>query len=206
MVWLKKHGPSILINILALLPLLWLVADFALDRLSADPIRDIQLRTGLYAIILLVVSLASTPFYRLLRFTWLLSLRRLAGLYGFTYTGLHLLNFLWLDYDFNLTYLRQDILGKPYIIVGLVSFILLIPLAITSSKGWQRRLGKRWKLLHRLVYPAALLAAIHFIWLVKIDTRLPVVFTVIIITLLLVRLPFISRLLQRPRHKSPTPG
>lgn len=205
MVWLKKHGPSILINILALLPLLWLVADFALDRLSADPIRDIQLRTGLYAIILLVVSLASTPFYRLLRFTWLLSLRRLAGLYGFTYAGLHLLNFLWLDYDFNLTYLRQDILGKPYIIVGLVSFILLIPLVITSSKGWQRRLGKRWKLLHRLVYPAALLAAIHFIWLVKIDTRLPVVFTVIIIALLLVRLPFISRLLRRPRHQSSTP-
>jgi sulfoxide reductase heme-binding subunit YedZ len=204
MVWLKKHWPSILINILALLPLLWLVADFALDRLSADPIRDIQLRTGRYAIILLVISLAGTPLHRLLGFTWLRSLRRLAGLWAFTYAGLHLLNFIWLDYGFNLTYLRQDILEKPYAVVGLVSFILLIPLASTSTSGWQRRMGKRWKLLHRLVYPAALLGALHFIWVVKIDMRLPIAFTVLIVVLLFVRLPFVSRLLRRPRHQSST--
>jgi sulfoxide reductase heme-binding subunit YedZ len=197
MKWLRRHAPFILINILSLLPLCWLAADALLGRLSADPIKDIQLRTGLYAIILLTISLAAMPFYWQLGFNWLRQLRRLAGLYAFGYAGLHLLNFIWLDYGFNLTFLRQAILEKRFAIAGLAAFICLLPLALTSTTGWQRRLGQWWRRLHRLVYAAALLAAIHFIWQAKIDIRLPLVFTIIIVILLLVRLPFISRLMKR---------
>ena len=202
MKWLQRQGPPGIINVLALLPLLWLVADVLLGRLSANPIRDIQDRTGLSAIGMLTVSLASTPAHRLLGFSWLRTLRRLAGLYAFGYAGLHLLNLLGLDYGFNLTFLRQDILVKRYILAGLAAFICLLPVAITSTAGWQRRLGRKWRGLHRLVYLAGLLAVIHFFWQAKIDQRLPFTFAILIIILLVARLPsprrFIRRVGKRP--------
>jgi sulfoxide reductase heme-binding subunit YedZ len=193
----RRQGAFIAINILAVLPLLWLAADAWLGRLSANPITDVQDRTGLYALFLLTVSLAGTPLYWVLGFGWLRQLRRLAGLYAFGYAALHLVNLVWLDYDFNLTFLSQDILVKPYIIVGLAAFVLLVPLAFTSTAGWQRRLGRRWRRLHFLVYPAALLVAVHFIWQAKIDLRLPYVLTGIIALLLFARLPFIRDLIDR---------
>ena len=185
---------------MALSPLAWLIRDFMIDQLTADPIREIQLRTGRYAIILLAVSLAGTPGYMVLRVKGWLLLRRLAGLYAFAYAGLHLLNLIWLDYGFNMTFLRDDVIEKHYAIAGLAAFICLAPVAITSTTGWQKRLGYRWKNLHRLVYPAALLAAIHFIWQAKIDTRLPLVFSILIIILLIVRLPVVSRIVGRARR------
>jgi sulfoxide reductase heme-binding subunit YedZ len=193
----RRRGPFIVINVLALLPLLWLAADAWLGRLSANPITDVQDRTGLDALFLLTVSLAGTPLYWVLGYGWLRQLRRLAGLYAFGYAGLHLVNLVWLDYGFNWTFLEQDILVKPYIIVGLAAFLLLVPLASTSTAGWRRRLGRRWRRLHFLVYPAALLVAVHFIWQAKIDLRLPYVLTGIIILLLFVRLPFIRDLIDR---------
>jgi sulfoxide reductase heme-binding subunit YedZ len=193
----RRRGAFIIINVLAVLPLLWLAADAWLGRLTADPITYIQDRTGLFALFLLAVSLTGTPLYWALGFGWLRQLRRLAGLYAFGYAALHLINLVWLDYGFNWTFLSQDILVKPYIIVGLAAFVLLIPLAVTSTAGWQRRLRRNWRRLHYLVYPAALLVAIHFIWQAKIDLRLPYVLTGIIALLLFVRLPYVRDLLDR---------
>ncbi len=202
MAWLRRYGALVAINLLCVAPLLWLAADAGLGRLSADPVTDVQDRTGLYAIGLLTLSLAGTPLYRLLGLDWLRQLRRLAGLYAFGYVVLHLFNLLWLDYGFNLAFLGQDIFNKSYIIAGLAAFVLLLPLAITSTAGWQKRLGRRWQALHYLVYPAALLAAVHFIWQAKIDLRPPLVFTGIIVLLLIVRLPFIRNAMDRaPRRR-----
>jgi sulfoxide reductase heme-binding subunit YedZ len=195
--WLRRYGAFIAINLLSLAPLLWLAADAWLGRLSADPITDVQDRTGLYAIGLLTLSLAGTPLYWLLGFSWLRQLRRITGLYAFGYAALHLVNLVWLDFNFNLTFLGQDILDKRYIIAGLAAFVLLLPLVLTSTSGWRRRLGRRWRTLHFLVYPAALLAAVHFIWQAKIDLRPPLVFTGIIVLLLIVRLPFIRNAIDR---------
>lgn len=200
--WLRRYGAFAAINLVSLAPLLWLIADAGLGRLSADPITDVQDRTGLYAIGLLTLSLAGTPLYWLFGFSWLRQIRRITGLYAFGYVVLHLVNLVWLDFDFNLTFLGQDILDKRYIIAGLAAFVLLLPLAITSTAGWQRRLGRRWRTLHFLVYPAALLAAVHFIWQAKIDIRPPLVFTGIIVLLLIVRLPFIRDAIGRSnRHR-----
>lgn len=197
MAWLRRYGALIAINAICVAPLLRLAIDAWLGRLPADPVTYVQDRTGLDAIGLLTLSLAGTPLYWLLGFGWLRQLRRIAGLYAFGYVALHLVNFVWLDYGFNLTFLSRDVLDKRYIIAGLVAFVLLLPLAITSTAGWQKRLGRRWRPLHYLVYPAALLAAVHFIWQAKIDIRLPLVFTGIIALLLAVRLPFIRNIIDR---------
>ena len=204
--WLREQGPPVLIHILALAPLAWLARDMALGQLTADPIRETQLRTGRYALVLLAVSLAGTPLFTALGFRWLLTLRRLSGLYAFAYAGLHLLNLVWLDYGFNIPFLWADVVIKRFAIAGLAAFICLAPVAITSSRGWQKRLGHRWRQWHRLAYPAALLAAVHFIWQAKIDTRLPWIFTALIIILLIVRLPVFSRVINRVgrRRKQPT--
>jgi sulfoxide reductase heme-binding subunit YedZ len=201
MSWLRRHGAFAVINLVCLAPLLWLIADAALGRLSADPITDVQDRTGLYAIGLLTLSLAGTPLYWTFGLGWMRQIRRVAGRYAFGYIVTHLVNLVWLDYEFNLTFLGQDILVKPYIIVGLAAFVLLLPLAVTSTAGWQRRLGRRWRTLHYLVYPAALFAAVHFIWQAKIDLRPPLVFTGIIVFLLVLRLPFISKVIGRSRRQ-----
>jgi sulfoxide reductase heme-binding subunit YedZ len=197
MAWLRRYGTFTAINLLCVAPLLWLAADAGLGRLSADPITDVQDRTGLYAIGLLTLSLAGTPLYWLFGFGWLKQIRRIAGLYAFGYVFLHLVNLVWLDYNFNLTFLGQDILDKRYIIAGMAAFVLLLPLVFTSTAGWQERLGRRWRILHFLVYPAALLAAVHFIWQAKIDLRPPLVFTSIIALLLFLRLPFIRDVINR---------
>ncbi len=197
MKWLRRHGAFVIINVLAALPLLLIAIDAWLGQLSADPVTEVQDRTGFYAIILLIVSVASTPLYWLLGFSWLRQLRRLTGLYAFGYVALHIINLVWLDYEFNLAFLREDILVKRYIIAGLAAFVLLVPLVFTSTTGWQKRLGRGWRRLHYLVYPAALFAAIHFIWQTRVDLRLPLAFTAVIAVLLIVRLPYIRNLIDR---------
>jgi methionine sulfoxide reductase heme-binding subunit len=204
--WLRRHGAFTVINVLALLPLLWIGVDAWLGNLSAEPLTEVQDRTGLTAIVLLMVSLAGTPLYWLLGFEWLRQLRRLAGLYAFGYTALHLVNLVWLDYEFNLTFLYEDVLVKRFIIAGLAAFLLLLPVVFTSTRGWRERLGRGWRRLHYLVYPAALLAAVHFIWQAKIDIRLPLLFTAVIALLLFVRLPFIRGLIDRSRRSRIEPA
>ena len=118
-----------------------------------------------------------------------LPLRRPLGLYAFFYVCLHLLIFVGVDYGLDWQLIKEAIVEKRYVLVGFTAFLLLLPLAITSTKGWQRRLGKRWKKLHRLVYLAAPLAVIHFVWLVKADIREPLLYGAAVAALLLLRLP-----------------
>jgi sulfoxide reductase heme-binding subunit YedZ len=174
-------------------PLVLIVVDYFRDNLTVNPIQDVTFRTGKAALVLLVLSLAATPVNTVFGFKPALKVRRALGLYAFMYVTLHLLIFVGLDYLFDPDLLLEAIFEKRYALVGFSAFLLLLPLAITSTKGWMARLGKNWKQLHRLVYLAACLAVIHYIWLVKADTRQPWAFGGIVLFLLALRLPSIRR-------------
>lgn len=201
MLWLRKNGPSILAHVGALAPLALLFGDFA----SVNPIQAITLRTGSMALILLIVSLACTPLNLLFGWKWAVGLRKPLGLYAFLWMSLHFLTFTALDYGLNLGLIQQAIDEKRYVLVGFAAFLLIIPLAITSTKGWQKRLGKRWKRLHMLVYPAAILAVFHFIWLVKADLREPLIYAATLGLLLALRLPPVRRAIARLRQRPAKP-
>ena len=203
-----KHTIQYLLHLvhpLALLPLVFLLWDIFRGPALVNPIQEATLRTGLTALVLLLLSLACTPINLFLRWKWVMALRRPLGLYAFLYVALHLFIFAVIDYRLDWSLLAPDITDKRYIFIGLAAFVLLIPLAITSTKAWQRRLGKRWKALHRLVYAAAALAIMHFIWLVKSDIRLPLAYAGVLLVLLLIRLPSskkaIASLRQQPGLK-----
>jgi len=196
---LKRDWLQFLTHILSVLPLVKLVFDYSQHNLTANPIAEITLRTGLYSLVLLVLSLACTPVANLIAQNATLKiqiqrLRRPLGLYGFIYAALHFLNFIAVDYRFNFDLLQKDVLGKVHIWIGLAALLLMIPAAVTSTKGWARRLGKNWERLHRLVYPAALLSALHFLLIVKADYREPALYVIIVILLLLVRLRWVRGL------------
>lgn len=197
---LPTSGLSLVTNVGALTPLGLIIWDLAQDQLTADPIREIQLRTGKAALVLLVLSLACTPVSKVLRLRWVLRLRRLLGLYAFAYASLHLLNFIGIDYGFDLGLLQKDLPKKYYIFLGLAAFLSLLPLAITSTYGWRRRLGKNWQRLHWLIYLAALVAVTHFLLLVKAGRREPYLYAVIVLLLLLARLPWLGRIMPYPRR------
>lgn len=192
----KWRWVLVLTHFAALAPLALLLWDWVGGRLSFNPIRDITLRTGRYALILLILSLACTPVYLVSKFRSVLRMRRAFGLYAFMYAGLHLLTFVGLDFGFNLALIADEVAQRRFIQVGLLSFLILLPLAITSSRRWVRRLGKNWKRLHRLVYLAALLAILHFFWVVKGDIRRPLIYGALLVLLLLMRIPTIQRALN----------
>ena len=184
----------------ALTPLIVLLYRFFLGSgLGANPIEKITHWTGRSALTLLVVTLAITPIRRLTGYNQVIQLRRPLGLFAFFYGGLHFSTYVVLDRFFDFSTVFEDIAERPYITVGFAAFLLLIPLAITSTKGWIRRLGKRWKLLHRLVYISAALGVLHYFWKVKADTRTPAIFAGVLVVLLLARLPY-GRLSQRLRR------
>ncbi|UCH60940.1 MAG: sulfoxide reductase heme-binding subunit YedZ [Anaerolineales bacterium] len=182
-----------IVHLGALTPLVVLILDALRDNLTVNPIQDITFRTGKTALVLLVLSLAATPINTMFGFRPALKVRRALGLYAFLYVSLHFLIFIGLDYAFDQGLIYEAILEKRYALVGFAAGLVLLPLAITSTKGWMKRLGKNWKRLHRLVYLAALLAAVHYIWLVKSDIREPLIFSGIIIILLVLRIPFVRR-------------
>ena len=135
--------------------------------------------------ILLLVTLAVTPLRRLTGWNDLIRFRRMLGLWAFSYVLLHFLVYLVFEHFFSLTLIAEDILERPYVTVGFLAFLILIPLALTSTRGWIRRLGgKRWGLLHETIYLAAALAVLHFLWLVKLDTREPIVYGLVLVALL----------------------
>ena len=189
---LKAHWLQILTHVGALLPLAILAWDYAQNQLTANPIREITIRTGRSAIVLLLLSLACTPIYSLSGFQPVRRLRRPLGLYTFLYAGLHGLTFVGLDYGFDLVLIGQELLQKRFVQVGVLAFLILVPLAITSTRGWVARLGKNWKRLHRLVYLAALLAGVHFLWVVKANTRVPLLYGAVLAVLLVARIPAVQ--------------
>ncbi len=178
---------QLFVHLAALMPLAALLWDAWQGNLSVNPIQDVTLRTGKPAMVLLVATLAATPLHRLFRFRQGLRARRALGLYAFFYATLHFLTYLWLDYDFDLHLISLELAEKRYVLVGFAAFLILLPLAVTSTKGWQRRLQKNWKRLHRSVYLAAILVMLHYIWVQKADVRQPLIWTGALALLLLLR-------------------
>jgi methionine sulfoxide reductase heme-binding subunit len=189
--WLRAS-----VHPLSLLPLVILIFDGLAGRLSVNPIQDLTLRTGQAALILLLLSLSCTPLGRLTGQKWAVALRKPLGLYSFLYVCLHLLIFVGLDYGLDAELIRQAVSEKRYVLAGLASFLLLVPLAATSSRAAQRRLGRWWRRVHWLVYPAAVLAVLHFLWLSKV-ARTPLIAGAILLILLAARLPVVRRLSDR---------
>jgi methionine sulfoxide reductase heme-binding subunit len=158
------------------------------NDLGANPIEVITHSTGDWTLILLLATLAITPLRRITRQYWLIGLRKMLGLYAFFYGTLHFTTYLWLDKFFDWREMLKDIAKRPFITVGFAAFTLLIPLAITSTKGWIRRLGKNWQRLHRLIYAAGILGVIHYLWLVKADKTKPLEYGIVLSVLLLYRI------------------
>ncbi len=175
----------------ALLPLAWLVAgvlgQFSID-LGANPVETIQDTAGLWALRFLLLTLAMTPLRHATGQAWPLQFRRMLGLFAFTYAALHFANYLVLDRALDFNEIVPDLTKRPFIMVGAAALLMLIPLAVTSTAGWRRRLGPRWLTLHKLVYPLTMLVCWHFWWQVKKDFTEPLVYSLILAALLGVRL------------------
>jgi methionine sulfoxide reductase heme-binding subunit len=195
MTYLKTWLPR-LVHVAGLAPLLLLIADFD----SVNPIQAITLRTGGVALLLLMFSLAATPLNMLFGWKWAIGLRKPLGLYAFLWMSLHFLTFTVLDYGLSWPLIQQAIVEKRYVLAGFTAFVLVVPLALTSTKGWQKRLGKNWKRLHWLVYPAAILGVLHFLWLSK-DPREALLYGIVLASLLSLRLPPVRRLMTHLRPK-----
>ncbi|RLJ67793.1 sulfite oxidase heme-binding subunit YedZ [Sulfurisoma sediminicola] len=171
--------------LLCLVPLARLGWDAWRNALGPNPIEAIQRGLGLWTLNLLVITLCVTPLRRLSGWAWLVRLRRMLGLYAFFYAALHFANYLWLDQFFDWNEIGRDILKRPFITVGFAAFVLLLPLAATSNRHALRRLGgRRWQALHRSIYPIAILAVIHYWWLVKRDVATPALYAIAVLALL----------------------
>jgi len=177
-----------LVWLLSLAPLAWLVYGAFNSLLGANPIEYITRATGDWTLRLLLLSLAITPLRRLTGWHPLIRFRRLLGLFAFFYAVLHLLTYLWFDKFFDLAEILKDIQKRPFITVGVAALLVLVPLAVTSTAGWIRRLGRYWQPLHRAVYLAAGLGILHYLWLVKADRRGPLTYAALLAALLLARL------------------
>jgi sulfoxide reductase heme-binding subunit YedZ len=188
-----------------LAPLAWLVARlFGVGgtSLGANPVETILDTCGKTALNLLVFTLCITPIRRSTGVNRLVTLRRLLGLFAFFYVVVHVLTYAWLDLRLAWGTLLVDVTERPYITVGFLALVMLIPLAVTSTNGWQRRLGRRWVKLHRLVYPIAILGVVHFWWQVKLDTAEPWLYAFVLAVLLGVRVQHALELRTKRRAAS----
>ncbi|HEX9885237.1 MAG TPA: protein-methionine-sulfoxide reductase heme-binding subunit MsrQ [Longimicrobiales bacterium] len=154
------------------------------DRLGVNPIEEAEHWSGLSALVILLATLAVTPLRRLSGWNDLQKVRRLVGLFAFFYAFVHFGIYLGLDQFFGWSYILEDIAERPYITVGFTAFVLLIPLAVTSTKGWIRRLGRRWITLHRLAYASGVLGVLHYLWIQKADFRRPAIAGAVLVVLL----------------------
>ena len=177
-----------LIFSLCLLPLVLLFRNFYLDELGANPFEVLTRSTGEWTLRFLLLTLAMTPLRRITGSAWPLRLRRMLGLFTYFYVCVHLLTYIWLDHFFDWDEIVTDIVKRPYITFGMLAFILLTPLALTSTKNMMKRLGHRWKSLHKLIYIIAPIGVLHFILLVKADLSEPIIYAFILIVLYLVRI------------------
>lgn len=179
---------KLIVFLVCLLPLFTLAWRSYNQDLGANPIEWVTHSTGDWTLRFLAITLLITPARKLLKQPNLIRFRRMLGLFAFFYGVLHLITYLWLDKFFDLNEILKDVAKRPFITAGTVSFLLMVPLAITSTAGWIRRLGgKRWQLLHRSIYVSAIAGVIHYFWLVKSDVRLPALYAFIIGVLLLYR-------------------
>lgn len=197
----KRYTPlQVGVHIYAWSALILILFDFLTGNISPNPIQDLEQRTGRHAITLLVLSLACTPLNTLFKWPELIKRRRTLGLYAFMYATIHVLIFVDLDYGLAWSLILQTIFEKPYIIVGVIAFLLMVPLAFTSFDVWKMRLKKNWKRLHQMVYLIAPLAVLHYAWGKKGDFFAlqgeiirPLIYAVIILLLLAIRIPVVRR-------------
>lgn len=206
---LSHYTPlQVAVHVYAWSVLVILVFQFFTGTLSVNPIQELEQRTGRHAITLLVLSLACTPLNTLFKWTELLKRRRTLGLYAFLYATVHVLIFLHLDYGLAWSLIIQTVFEKPFIIVGVISFLLLIPLAWTSFDIWKRRLGKKWKRVHQLVYLIAPLVVLHYGWSKKGDFFAlqgeivrPLIYGLVVALFLVMRIPQVRRSLASLRDR-----
>ncbi len=189
--WIK-----VAVFLLSLLPFLLLCLDTWRNNLGPNPIETLHVTLGDWALRFLCLTLALTPYRQLTGQNWVVRFRRMLGLFCFFYASMHLLVYLVLDLSLSWQALLDELRESPYIVFGMLTFALLLPLAVTSSKKMQKRLGKNWNRLHRLIYPAAITAVLHYILLVKSDLTEPLIYADIIIILLTYRL--LKQLKKRP--------
>jgi methionine sulfoxide reductase heme-binding subunit len=182
-----------------LVPLAYVGWKFATDRLGANPIRELEIETGLWTLRLLAATLAITPIRRAFGWNWLVKYRRMLGLFTFAYACVHLSMWAGVDWFFAWGDMWAEIVKHKYILIGMATWLILLPLALTSTKGWVRRLGKRWTTLHRLVYLAAITGTVHYLWAVKKDTFYPLVYLAVFAMLLAYRVLAASRKRGRAR-------
>lgn len=205
--WLK---PAVFL--LCLMPFGLLAYNAFTGNLSANPIDDITDTTGDWTLRFVMITLSVTPLRKIFGWNFLGRVRRMLGLFTFFYATLHFTTYIWLDQFFDVASILKDIPKRPFILVGFTAFTLFIPLAITSTAGWVRRLGgKRWQLLHRLVYVSATAGVVHYLWLVKADKSRPLIYGAILATLLGYRLfEFVRKRRAKPAParavRNPAPG
>jgi len=181
--------PKLVIFVNSVIPLVLLLSDLYRKRVGPNPLDFATKTTGMLTLIFLSLTVAVTPLRKIFGINSLVKFRRMLGLFAFFYGSLHLLTYIWFDRLFNLISVGQDVVRRPFILAGMTAFVLMVPLAITSTNQMVKRLGgKRWVKLHRLVYLAAIAGVIHFWMLVKSDTRLPLTFAFILFFLLGYRL------------------
>ena len=181
--------PKLVVLINALIPLALLLADLYRNRVGPNPLEFATRTTGMLTLIFLCLTLAVTPLRRIFGVNSLVKFRRMLGLFAFFYGSLHLLTYVWFDRQFKLLSTVQDVAQRPFILLGMTAFVLMVPLALTSTNRMVKRLGgKGWARLHRLVYVAAIAGVVHFWMLVKSDTSLPLTFGFIVLFLLAYRL------------------
>jgi methionine sulfoxide reductase heme-binding subunit len=173
--------------VLCFLPLARLFVLGYTENLTANPLEFITRSTGTWALVMLCVTLAVTPLRRITKFHQLARLRRMLGLFAFFYACLHLLCFVWFDHWFDLVAIIKDVIKRPFVTLGFAAFVLMLPLAVTSTNAMMKRLGRRWITLHRLVYLVAVLAVVHYWWLVKRDLTEPILYALVLALLFIAR-------------------
>ncbi|WP_296945443.1 sulfite oxidase heme-binding subunit YedZ [uncultured Massilia sp.] len=180
---------KVLVFLLALAPFLRMAWAVAMGT-PVDPVAFLTHGSGDWALYLLCITLAVTPLRRWTGWNWLVRLRRMLGLFAFFYAFMHFLTFFWFDHAFDVAAMWKDVIKRPFITVGFIAFVLLIPLATTSTQGMIRRLGRRWTQLHRLIYPIAVLAILHYWWMKagKNDLQQPMVWGAVVLVLLGLRI------------------
>jgi len=201
--WIFKPA----VFLVCLVPMAWLVWDIFAGNLSANPIEDIRNRTGIWTLRFLMITLSVTPLRRIIGWSSLIRFRRMLGLFAFFYAFVHFITYIWLDQAFAWDEIVKDMISKrPFILSGVASFVLLIPLAITSTKKWIGRLGgKRWQMIHRLIYLSAGLGVLHYYWRVKLDIARPLAYGAVLAVLLGLRVTVAAVYDRRPvgAHRAP---
>ena len=201
--WIFKPA----VFVVCLVPMAWLVWDIFAGNLSANPIEDIRNRTGIWTLRFLMITLSVTPLRRIIGWPSLIRFRRMLGLFAFFYAFVHFITYIWLDQAFAWDEIVKDMISKrPFILSGVASFVLLIPLAITSTKKWIGRLGgKRWQMIHRLIYLSAIVGVLHYYWRVKLDIARPLAYGAVLAVLLGLRVTVAAVYDRRPvgAHRAP---